>query len=53
MFSVRLVKTPSGGLEASAPQQHFPMADPQVLPFYGSRPTASDWFSSDRQAALA
>ncbi len=34
MFSVKLVKTPSGGLEALAPQRLFPMSDPQVLPFY-------------------
>ena len=34
MFSVKLVKTPSGGLEASAPQPLFPISDPQVLPFY-------------------
>ena len=34
MFSVKLLKTPSGGLEPSTPQSLFPMADPQVLPFY-------------------
>ena len=34
MFSVKLTKTSSGGLEASPPQPLFPIADPQVLPFY-------------------
>ena len=53
MFSVKLVKTPSGGLEAQRRSHSSPCQTHKCCRSIRSRPTASDWSSCDRRAALA